>query len=214
MTKIILSIWIQDSRFANVGFNIQDSRSKKNFLNPGARIRRGSGCKKFFFESCILNLESWASLVCKRFQTVLVTKLLQVPGFNSKTTINTHICIYIWYPPLELKLNTVICPKSVATSKTSVLGVTICGVWPISVYICVCVCSIIPVYTIYYTYIRYAYICYTYIHLCSMCVHTSTPNIYIYMHVSYVFLHIQYDMCIFLCRYIDVWVWSYITNHI
>jgi len=35
------------------GFKIQDSRSKKNFLNPGARIRRVSGFKK-----CFLNLES------------------------------------------------------------------------------------------------------------------------------------------------------------
>ena len=60
---------IQDSRFKiqDPRFKIQDSRSKiqdsrfkKNFLNPGARIRRVSGFKKFFLnlESWILNLES------------------------------------------------------------------------------------------------------------------------------------------------------------
>jgi hypothetical protein len=34
------------------------------------------GIQEVFFGSWILNLESWASLVCKRLQTLLVTKLL------------------------------------------------------------------------------------------------------------------------------------------
>ena len=144
----------QDSRF-----KIQDP--KKTSWIPGLGSGEFLDSRSFFW---ILNPEpvqvlgplgSFAN-VCKRFWWQNCSKYLG--STVRQQLIHTYVCIYIyiWYPPMELKLNRVICPKSVATSKT----LFFLGVPYIYIYTC-----------------AYIYICiYVYIHIY---IHIYNTHIYI-----------------------------------
>ena len=111
-----------------------------------------------------MNLESWKYLGSwtrlQRFWWQNCSKYLG--STVRQQLIHTYVynCIYIYdTPPLELKLNRVICPKSIATSNTSFF-------WGYHIYIGYYIHIIIVIDTQYYVMDIYMYV-YTYIYISS-----------------------------------------------
>ena len=117
--ELLESRWNQDSRFKifrdfswiqGPGFKIQDSRSKKNFLNPTSWFQRGVArvwIQEVLFESWILNPGPWVqekSLEILNLESTPSVSLWFPQASLHPTTLWTSPPRTIWSQSLPVKL--------------------------------------------------------------------------------------------------------------